>query len=453
MNMVMISKLLKFGRRQLHTIVSRDTIKPSSPTPSHLKTYNLSLLDQFAINAFVPVIALYPSSSSNMYRSYHEKTLELKNSLSQTLTRFYPFAGRMIKTDPTFVDCNDEGVMFIEATNTSSLSDFLQQSEHNDLDQLFPEDLIWFKSNYKKDENNSMIICPLAVQVSHFACGGVAVATSLSHKIGDANSSLHFIKHWAAVNHKNATSPIINPHFISYERRTGKVLTTSEYPLHSDYVTKTFSFSNTKINDLKTKVTTMTMDSKQPIVNPTRIEALTWLLYKCELAACNKTKSLAFKENIFLYPINLRSKLIEKLPETSIGNFLGHVMFPINDDHGDVMPDEFISELRKRKHKLQNIRNLETIFDQMSSDDTDNIKTVENKDSYYIFSSVCGFRMYDIDFGWGKPVKVTIFGGTTKNFTVLMDTRDGNGIEVQVSMEKEDMKILLNDAELLAFCC
>ena len=83
MTMVMISKLFRFGRRQLHTIVSRDTIKPSSPTPSQFKTYNLSLLDQFNINAFVPVIALYPSSS--VYQSAHDKTLELKNSLSQTL--------------------------------------------------------------------------------------------------------------------------------------------------------------------------------------------------------------------------------------------------------------------------------------------------------------------------------------------------------------------------------
>ncbi|MFS7926538.1 hypothetical protein Hanom_Chr04g00298211 [Helianthus anomalus] len=32
-NMVMIGKLLRFGRRQLHTIISRDIIKPANPNP------------------------------------------------------------------------------------------------------------------------------------------------------------------------------------------------------------------------------------------------------------------------------------------------------------------------------------------------------------------------------------------------------------------------------------
>ncbi|CAH1440512.1 unnamed protein product [Lactuca virosa] len=141
---MMMSKLLRFGRRQLHTIVSRDIIKPSSPTPSHLKTYNLSFFDQVAVNAYMPAVAFYRSSS--IYQSSHEKTLELKNSLSHTLSQYYPYAGRLAKSCPTYVDCNDEGVEFIEARYDSTLSDFLQQSDHEDLDQLFPDDLIWFKS-------------------------------------------------------------------------------------------------------------------------------------------------------------------------------------------------------------------------------------------------------------------------------------------------------------------
>ena len=146
-------KLLRYSKRQLHTIVSRDIIKPSSPTPCHLKTYNLSLFDRIMVNAYMPVVAFYPSSS--VYQSSLDKTLELKNSLSHTLTQYYPFAGKMKKISPTYVDCNDEGVEFIEACNDSSLSDFLQHSEHEDFNKLFPNDLIWFRPNRKCDEDGT----------------------------------------------------------------------------------------------------------------------------------------------------------------------------------------------------------------------------------------------------------------------------------------------------------
>ncbi|GJZ33100.1 deacetylvindoline O-acetyltransferase [Tanacetum coccineum] len=173
---MIMSKLLRYGRRQLHTIVSRDITKPSSPTPSHLKTYNLSLLDQCSPNSYIPIVVFYPSS--NVYRSPIDQTLDLKKSLSQTLTLYYPFAGRLKQYHPTYVDCNDHGVEFIEACNDSSMSDFLQQSHHEDFDQLIPNDLIWFDPNLEGDKDDNNITCPLAVQVNHFACGGVAVATS-----------------------------------------------------------------------------------------------------------------------------------------------------------------------------------------------------------------------------------------------------------------------------------
>ncbi|GJV50995.1 deacetylvindoline O-acetyltransferase [Tanacetum coccineum] len=170
-------------------------IKPSSPTPCRLKAYNLSVYDQLAPSAYMPIVAFYPPTSKSS--SPRERTtLELKNSLSQTLSQYYPFAGRL--NSPTYVDCNDNGVEFIEASNNDMLlSDFLQRSNHEDLDQLFPNDLICYHPYLKGD---SSITCPLSVQVNHFACGGVAVATSLNHKLGDARTILNFINHWARRN-------------------------------------------------------------------------------------------------------------------------------------------------------------------------------------------------------------------------------------------------------------
>ncbi|CAH1430484.1 unnamed protein product [Lactuca virosa] len=194
--MTMIGNLIRFGRRQLHTIVSKEIIKPSSPTPSHLKTYNLSFIDQASLNTFVPFVTFYPNTG--FFPSSHDKILPLKKSLSETLTKYYPFAGRLAKVAPSFVDCNDQGAEFLEASIDSTLSDFLKNYQHQDLDQFFPHGLVNQKSNRPDDDDlESNGVIPLAIQVNHFECGGVAVAMSLSHKIADGNSFVHFLDDWA----------------------------------------------------------------------------------------------------------------------------------------------------------------------------------------------------------------------------------------------------------------
>ncbi|KAK9072884.1 hypothetical protein SSX86_009319 [Deinandra increscens subsp. villosa] len=442
----MLSKLLRFGRRQLHTVVSREIIKPSSPTPSHSKTYNLSLFDQMAINSHTPIVAFYP----NLDKSSEAKTqsLELKNSLSKTLTHYYPFAGRVMKSGATNVDCNDEGVEYIEASNDSSLSDFLQQSHHEDFDPLFPNDLIWFDPHIRGDTEG--VTCPLAVQVNRFACGGVAVASTLSHKVGDARSLLNFINHWALVTARKDTS-LINPQIIPYEARKNKLPDILSDKSRVGCVTRSFLFPNQKLNDLKAKVTAMTKESGQPVMNPTRVEVLSWLLHNRTMAAATKKNSGTFKPSGMLFPTDMRGILAEKLPGTTIGNLNFVIEFP-TPNQSDLEPHITIGEMRKRKEAFQSIPNLETateIVSQMSPETA--LETSKRIDPYHIYSSLCRFPTYDIDFGWGKPLKVTL-GGTVKNVTILMAAPDGNGIVADMCLEKEDMKILQNDPELLAYC-
>ncbi|KAK9072879.1 hypothetical protein SSX86_009314 [Deinandra increscens subsp. villosa] len=441
----MFSKLLTFSRRQLHTIVSREIIKPSFPTPSHLKTYNLSVLDQIAINSHQPLVAFYP----NLDQTCHDKitkTLELKNSLAKTLTQYYPFAGRVKKTEPAYVDCNDEGVTFIEATNDISLSDFLQQSEHEDLDPLFPDDLIWFDPHIRGDTEG--VTCPLAVQVTRFACGGVAVASTLFHKVGDGRTTFNFMNHWAAVTAKKDINPA---QFLHHPTRSINLPSIFSARSRMGCVTRSFLFPNRKLNDLKSKVTAMTMESGQPIMDPTRVEALSWLLHSRAMAAATKKSSGTFKGSDMIFPVDIRGILVDKLAPTSVGNMFLSIECRVTYER-ELEPHITIGEMRKMKVVFQSIPNLESvmqIFGQMSPETA--LETLKRIDECYIYTSVCRFPTYDIDFGWGKPVKVTL-GGTIKNATVLMAAPDGDGIEALVCLEKEDMKILQNDPELLAFC-
>ncbi|KAL7170180.1 hypothetical protein ACSBR2_035104 [Camellia fascicularis] len=90
-------------------VISRNTIKPSTPTPPNLSHFQLSFLDQIVNRNIVPLIFYYPlgifeddSKATNLTRSD-----QLKKSLADVLTKFYPLAGRL--KEDLYIDCNDEG--------------------------------------------------------------------------------------------------------------------------------------------------------------------------------------------------------------------------------------------------------------------------------------------------------------------------------------------------------
>nr|GEV91238.1 acylsugar acyltransferase 3-like [Tanacetum cinerariifolium]GEZ52191.1 acylsugar acyltransferase 3-like [Tanacetum cinerariifolium] len=447
--MTIISRLVKFSPRQLHTIVSKDFIKPSSPTPSNLRTYNLSLLDQTSANTFMPMVALFPNT--HVFRTCHDKTDDLKSSLAQTLTKYHPFAGRLDKLAPAFIDCNDDGAEFLEASVDSTLSDFLQRSQHEDLDEFFPYGQVHRNSNRGDDDPQSDRMIPLAVQVNHFECGGIAVAVSLSHKIADGVSLAHFFNDWAKTarfcSRDRKHKLDIDPKFKSFPDININCMGFSLE--RSSDLTRSFMFPNSKINDLKIKVKAMTAKSGHPITNLTRVEVLNWLLHKCAVAAATKTNLGVFKPTLVAHPTNIRGKMIEPLAEKSIGNFYT-ILEIFTNNESEMRPEAFINELQKQKMQLKGLKNIDIFIDLLMNSSLE--RAQRNIDRAYICTSLCGLPLYDIDFGWGKPVKTTIGGNLRKNSFILIDAPNADGIEALVCLGKEDMNIIQTDPELLAFC-
>nr|XP_043612641.1 acyltransferase Pun1-like [Erigeron canadensis] len=433
-------------------IVSYEIIKPSSPTSSHLKTYNLSLLDQISMDEFLPMVMFYPNTTQI---SRDIMTNDLKNSLSQTLTKYFPFAGRLAKTAPAYIDCNDAGAEFFEASIDNTLLDFLQKSQHEDFDQLFPYERVWYESNNKSHDQSSDHMIPLAVQVNHFKCGGVAVAASLSHKIADGTSLIHFLNDWGQTtrfclkgNINNNTETPIEPEFFSYPNVN---LNFNGFSLDGpkDCVTRSFVFPNSKINELKKKVMDMAAESGQPITNLTRVEVLNWLLYKSAVVAAN---SGFFKPAAVGHVINIRDKMVEQVPKRRIGN-LYMIMKILANNENEMKPEVFINELQKQKMKFRALKNIQEAFGLVDISSWEIVrKDQEFIDNAYICTSLCRYPTYEIDFGWGKPLKTTFGGNLRKNTFLLLDAPDGDGIEALVCLGKQDMNILQNDPHLLAFC-
>ncbi|PWA87893.1 vinorine synthase [Artemisia annua] len=92
-------------------VVSRQNVKPNKPTPNNLRSYKLSALDQIHNSSYVPFIFFYQNNvdgKTNMDDIISKRSKRLKQSLSETLTHFYPFAGKFV--DDSHIDCNDEAI-------------------------------------------------------------------------------------------------------------------------------------------------------------------------------------------------------------------------------------------------------------------------------------------------------------------------------------------------------
>lgn len=121
-------------------IVSKEHIKPSFPTPSHLRNYKLSLLDQLIPAPYAPTILFYPNNDSTNLSNIPNRLELLKKSLSETLTLFYPLAGKI--KDNLCIECNDDGAYFAEANVNGCLSEFLSHPDLLLMHRFLPCELV-----------------------------------------------------------------------------------------------------------------------------------------------------------------------------------------------------------------------------------------------------------------------------------------------------------------------
>ncbi|XP_028052022.1 acetyl-CoA-benzylalcohol acetyltransferase-like [Camellia sinensis] len=141
-------------------------IKPSSSTPPHLQTLRLCL-DQNGGLGHVPIILYYPKRDANF--NVNEKLInQLKDSLSETLTLFYPLAGR-VKDDGLSIDCNDEGILFSTTRVNCDMAELLTAQPPNllSLPRLLPVYVIL-------DPRDKAV--QVAIQLNIFACGGFVIS-------------------------------------------------------------------------------------------------------------------------------------------------------------------------------------------------------------------------------------------------------------------------------------
>lgn len=435
-------------------IIGKECIKPCSPTPLHLKSYKLCLLDQYPPHFYAARYLYYPfnlSGTADIDVIVSKRLQLLKQSLSETLVRYYPLAGKM--TDNYSVDCNDEGVYFVEARAVISLNEFLSKPDLSLIfDKFFPAD--------GNDQSGQIAGAHAAkVQVTSFACGGLVVCAGISHMIGDGTTFSSFMKSWAAAARNSleeAACPSYDasslfPPRDAYPREATAKVQFARFRKTGRFVTRRFVFEAKAIADLKAKATSSSVQ------HPTRVEVVSAILSKSIMAAV-KTKSGSHRPTLLTHAVNLRRKAKPPLSEHLAGNIICHANTLCTDNEADL--EGLVCQFREAITKpdadfvrsLQGAGGFRNYFQALKDEDEE---YADVKDRI-TFTSSSSFGFYEIDFGWGKPVWVGSagFGGSIISFSTtvfLMNTRLENGIEAWVYLLEDYMNFLQVDKELLAF--
>ncbi|KAI3452627.1 hypothetical protein Pfo_009291 [Paulownia fortunei] len=419
-------------------VISKEIIKPSSPTPKSLQKYQLSFLDQIAPPIFMPLVYFYPTDSR---LANSEKSNHLKKSLSQVLSRFYPLAGRLV--DDLYVDCSDQGAPYVEAVANCNLSQVITNPIPRNMNKFLP---------YKVDDVQNL---GMAVQVTYFHCGGIAVGLVVSHKIADALSFFLFANTWAAVARNENDADVPHPKFEAaaiFPPRDVAGFKPSTGMVKEELVTKLFTFPASKISALRERYSHGAAEFPQP--RPTRVEALSAFMWTRFVSATD-IKPDPNKIYTVLHAVNLRTRLEPPLSECHFGN-ISRLAIALPEVVDGRVIDGGYELLQKVREAIRAV-NGEYVARLREGDKHLNFikqrMAQANKGELisFNFTSLCRFPLYEADFGWGKPVWVGSAGLTYKNLVTFMDTAAGDGIEAWINLKKEDMEKFEADLELQQF--
>jgi shikimate O-hydroxycinnamoyltransferase len=427
------------------TIRSISMVVPSEPTPNGL--LQLSESDQVAQWTYAPVIHIYRPNKTNNTIPFSFETM--KDSLSRALVHFYPLAGRLhwIEGGRLELDCNAIGVQLLEAYSDATLDELGDFAPTAAVQDLVP----------KIDYSTPIEEWPLLlVQLTRFGCGGLCVGTTLSHTVVDGQSATNFISSWA----KLARGDNLEDYEMPFLDRT--VLRSSE-PLmpprfdHIEYTTKppllNGSTDSEEEQKKETSVTLLKLTREQVeglkkranqemgvTIRPySRYEAIAGHMWRCacKVRAIDNNPDQPTRVRL---AVDIRNRLKPPLPQRYFGNAVfGTVTSTCL--YGDLLSKPlsyFAGKLREAIERMSD-EYIRSALDFITSQkDVDWLRSDihirgQTKAPFLgnhnlTLGSWINLPIYDVDFGWGKPVYVrpTLLNLDGKSFIMPSPTVDGS---------------------------
>ncbi|KAJ3673773.1 hypothetical protein LUZ60_005765 [Juncus effusus] len=417
--------------------VSRVLIPPG-PYPAPGETIQLSLFDSVWVSLpHIQRFFLYPDANV----PFPSIVESLKSSLVSILPFFHPFAGKLTyipSTCDAIIDCSPtavgEGVAFIEAELPDIDIQRIAREENHDLEyfvQLVPDIFV-----------EELPATVLAVQVTKFSNGGVAIGLAVHHTVSDGKGLWRFIEAWAAASLKGEIPPRPMPvhdrSVITYpggneiakdfRRKMCPHLPkveSSKYSMQDRLrlVRRTFTIDKSKINLLKQK----SGDEK-----PSTFVALS----AQALVSIARARGLENDNGPFIigFLTDCRSRLNPPIAEGYIGNCVSYcyawsIASEIAGPDGFLRTCDILKEAI-RKATEEPLTGCEGWVDEF-------MRLPAGRVVFLVGSP--RFRAYETDFGWGKPGRVELASMNHDGEVVMLGGKDEGTIQASVALSAQHM--------------
>ncbi|XP_057835024.2 hydroxycinnamoyltransferase [Cryptomeria japonica] len=447
-------------------------VKPAIQTPT--QTMFLSNLD-FSWLPFnnVQRLFFYTQSPLNDYSSLIQG---MRESLSSILVYFYPLAGRLKKGESgrMEVDCNDEGVEFMEASINIPFQDLEKDGFRRK--PFFPK--LVQEVNLSEDENYSRPL--LLIQITEFEGGGICIGTTLHHVIADGNSFWHFMTSWAEC---SRGLPLAKPpqHSRTVFKRDDKSPLSISYKVHeiisqgitgakifkfvpdnpqSDHIEICGSDNVERPNEVlqkwvdpkrKTEVIYSTFcfteeiiqDLKQRSGASTSFVAVAAQFWRCVMRAREVPQEEAV---YFLFGADCSGRVKPPLLPTYFGNCLSlglvqTTAYTLINTHISFAADIIQQAITSCTSEEQ----INYLIDWAESTDRNFIALVRDAGWKYGTNAVSSprFPLYETDYGWGKPLDVQTATMIEIGVMFMSCAKDGGkSIFVSTCLPQHQMDVL-----------
>ncbi|CAN1846224.1 Stemmadenine O-acetyltransferase [Linum perenne] len=442
-------------------IVSEESVKPSKSQT--LEPLKLNLLDQLTPASYFPIILFYLNNPN-----HHNLASQLKQSLSETLSIYYPMSGRI--RDNYEIHDFHKGVPFIETRVKCKLENFLRdQGLHNDRVEML-NNLLPRRTERLVQDTGPQVV----VQMNVFECGGLALGMCFLHKTHDGAIMSSFVRTWSTINNNNNNiNEDLLPNFSEGQLNfppvkslpAHKILQSEDLWFTSNGVpaTRRFVFDADSILKLRLKAKSKTLN------NPTRSDALSAFIWKCIITsfATSTNKGNNYRPSFFATTLNLREKTRLDLSPHSFGNMIFSTDSkydpevngePTIDNLAMLVRDGVSTMNHEFLKKLTGQNGSRAIFDLFGK----HAEEEEEEDASVLdLSCLYEFGLIKTDFGWGPAVWVGFSGpGSsgkedqgikyTLNRGLLVENNKG-GIEAWLTLEESLMKALERNQEFIEF--
>ncbi|KAL5992245.1 hypothetical protein ACLOJK_013161 [Asimina triloba] len=295
-----------------------------------------------------------------------------------------------------------------------------------------------------------------ALQFTVFPNAGIALGISIQHAVCDGRSLAHFMKSWSSIcRNGNDDTSIIQPPFydrtslaekdsikrgilkqmedaaLKHKKAYGSDGLIPNMPIPA--LRATFVLSRANIESLRRLALDLVEESEKPFHCSTFVLTCSYV-WICLIKS--RGEDAGDRIEHFAFAADARARLKPPLPAQYFGNCLSGC-------HAAAKRSDLVSErgmLAATKVIQKSIKRLE---------DRDPGKSLENSISGSMelmeqrLVSVAGspqFRVYDIDFGWGRPKKTEVASIDITGAIYVGDSRDEEGgIEVGLSLPELEM--------------